>query len=135
MTSVRSRGRGRHVPGPHDQRRERWRTVLQWSPVAVIPAVVVGALIVVTSPSLERDNVSYATQACQDAVRQRLVDPDAAEFPSTSASGPGSWTVTGGVELTMAGEVLRTSYECAVEIDDDRGTVSVEVTRWGETAQ
>lgn len=100
--------------------------------MAVIPALVVGGLILVTSPPLERDDSASVIRACQEAALQRLENPDTASFLNTSATGPGTWTVDGRVESTVDGEEVRTDFTCTVEVDDDKGTIITEVTDWGD---
>lgn len=130
MASARRRDGRKPAPFAQDRRRRRWRTVLQWTPVAVIPAVIVGALILVTSPPLERDDSASVIRACQEAALQRLENPDTASFLNTSATGPGTWAVDGRVESTVDGEDVRIDFTCTVEVDDDRGTIITEVTDW-----
>ncbi|WP_437582746.1 hypothetical protein ACSAGD_10790 [Paramicrobacterium sp. CJ85] len=82
----------------------------------------VGLSIVTAQNEGEQDRYGTPTEAsmyCEDAVRDQLKAPDTAEF-DTSATGSGTYTVTGTVDSENSfGAMLRSDFQCTVVIDGD----------------
>ena len=96
----------------------------KWLYVGIGLAVVIVGGLVVSSMGSDREpydpNNSYeAIAQCEDLVTENLKAPSTAEFDS-SASGFGTWTVTGTVDAENSfGAMLRSEFQCTVVVSGD----------------
>lgn len=121
----------RTLPGIQREKKPLWPAVLVLGIGFV--AVVAFGVAALSGPEAEYDaNTSYeAIAQCEAAIEKRLKSPSTARFES-DATGDGTWTVTGTVDAENSfGAVMRTPFQCTVQIDNVKDTARVRVDSFG----
>lgn len=73
----------------------------------------------------DSNNEYEAIAQCEAAIEERLKSPSTASFDS-SATGSGTWTVTGTVDAENSfGATVRSSFECSVIIEGDTARTKI----------
>jgi hypothetical protein len=75
------------------------------------------------------NNPAEATAQCEARIERLLKAPDTAKFDS-SATGSGTWTVSGTVDSENGfGAMLRSEYQCTVVVQGEKLTTTVDFLR------
>jgi len=94
-----------------------------------IPAILLGIFFAVSAANrepYEANNQYEAIAQCEARIREMLKAPTTARFDS-SASGGGTWRVTGTVDAENSfGAMIRSHFGCTVVIAGDRATTTVD---------
>lgn len=90
---------------------------------AIILIGVIGAIVGAVGGSKQKPyDPNWSGEAiaqCEDLVKENLKAPSTAEF-DTSATGDGTWTVTGTVDAENSfGAMLRSEFQCTVVVSGD----------------
>lgn len=106
-------------------------SVWPWISLAVVLVVIVALVYFAFANDdpneYDANNSREAIAQCEDAISERLKAPSTAEFDS-SATGSGTWTVTGTVDAENSfGAMIRSRYECSVIIDSEDGSARVRI--------
>lgn len=81
------------------------------------------------SSKYDANNPAEVTAQCEARIERLLKAPDTAKFDS-SATGSGTWTVTGTVDSENGfGAMLRSTYQCTVVVNGDKLTTTVDYLR------
>ena len=115
-------------PGPLQNAPKRRISGLAWLAIIGIPvAGVLGVIGATNGPGLASNTEGYAVVHCQEAVKKELKSPSTASFQETTATGDGTWAVTGSVDSENGfGATVRPNFTCSVIVDDDGGRVRVD---------
>jgi hypothetical protein len=119
------------LPGIHPPRasgkKPYWPWVLIFGAGFVLLAIVLSLTATGGDDEYHADNRYEAIAQCEAAIMDRLKAPSTASFDST-ASGGGTWTVTGTVDAENSfGATIRSSYQCSVIINEANDTARVRV--------
>lgn len=75
----------------------------------------------------DMNNEREAAAQCEARIEKLLKSPATADFAST-ATGSGTWTVTGTVDAENSfGATVRATYQCTVVMHEDEGTATTTV--------
>lgn len=121
----------RSLPGKHETPAEASRR--GWIAAGLVVAIGLGfaGCIALTSrgggDDYDMNNEYEAVSQCEARVEKLLKAPSTAQFDS-SATGSGTWTVTGTVDAENSfGATVRSSYGCTVVMNNDEGTATTTV--------
>lgn len=99
-----------------------------------IATVIVGVVIIALAFSAcgggdepyDANNKSEVIAQCEAQVKDHLKSPSTAEF-NTSATGSGTWTVTGTVDSENSfGGMVRADFQCTVTVNEDTITTKID---------
>lgn len=121
----------RSLPGiqPDPMKRPTSTKVIAGVAVAALLALIIWVAVnSAGGPKSEYDanNPAEVKAQCEARIERLLKAPDSAKFDST-ATGSGTWTVTGTVDSENGfGAVLRSNYQCTVVVNSDSLTTRVD---------
>jgi len=121
----------RSLPGKHETPAEASRRGWVAAGLVVVIGLGFAGCIALTSMGGDDDydmnNEYEAVSQCEARVEKLLKAPSTAQFDS-SATGSGTWTVTGTVDAENSfGASVRSSYGCTVVMNNDEGTATTTV--------
>lgn len=115
-------------PGPLQAAPKRRIGGLAWLAIIGIPVAAIAGFLGATNPGGDRNTEAYAIVKCQEAVKNQLKSPTTADFTGSSATGDGTWTVTGSVSSQNGfGATVRSSFQCSVMVEAESAGASVRV--------
>jgi len=124
----------RSLPGiqPVGTRRPTSSKVVGGIAIAVLLGLIVWVAVNSAGGSkseYDANNPAEATAQCEARIERLLKAPDTAKFDS-SATGSGTWTVSGSVDSENGfGARLRSEYQCTVVVQGEKLTTTVDFLR------
>lgn len=111
----------RALPGVHEKPRPSGaQKYALFVVLGVVVALIIGGIVASSiGGTYDPNNAAEAISQCEARIERELKSPATADFNST-ASGSGTWTVTGTVDAENGfGATVRAKYQCTVVVNDD----------------